>query len=82
METIFTDEKDERFLNLVEWYIETRREKIVEKALDRKEAAYKALKVEHEKLCEMAGLVDEAEKIEDSRDDKKGDGGHGEHDDE
>lgn len=72
----------ERFTSLVAWYLETRRERIVTKALHRKEEAYKALTVEHKKLCEMAGLVDEAEKIEESLEDKKGDEGHGGHDDE
>ena len=66
------------FSNVVAWYLETRREKIATKALHRKEEAYKALAVEHKKLCEMAGLVAEAEKIEDSAN-KKGDDGHGEH---
>lgn len=72
----------ERFTNLVAWYLETRRERIITKAIHRKEEAYKALTTEHKKLCEMAGLVDEAQKIEDSLRDKKGDEGHGEHDDE
>ena len=72
----------ERFINLVAWYLETRRENIVTKVLHRKEEAYKALTVEHKKLCEMAGLVDEAQRIEESLEDKKGDEGHGEHDDE
>ncbi len=72
----------ERFTSLVAWYLETRRERIVTKAIHRKEEAYKALTTEHKKLCEMAGLVDEAQKIEDSLGDKKGDEGHGEHDDE
>lgn len=72
----------EKFTNLVAWYLETRREKIVTKILHRKEEAYKALTVEHKKLCEMAGLVDEAEKIEDSLDGKKGVDGHEGHDDE
>lgn len=71
----------ERFRNLVSWYLETRRDRIVTKALHRKEEAYKALVVEHKKLCEMAGLVDEAQKIEESFEDKKGDDVHGEHDD-
>ncbi len=70
----------ERFSNVVEWYLETRREKIAGKALQRKEEAYKALAVEHKKLCEMAGLVDEAEKLEEKGKDKKGDEGHGGHD--
>lgn len=72
----------ERFTSLVAWYLETRRENIVTKVLHRKEEAYKALTIEHKKLCEMAGLVDEAQQIEDSLKDKKGDGGHGEHNDE
>lgn len=72
----------ERFINLVAWYLESRRENIVTKVLHRKEEAYKALTVEHKKLCEMAGLVDEAQKIEESLKDKKGDEAHGEHDDE
>lgn len=72
----------ERFTNLVAWYLRTRREKIIEKALARKEAAYKVLTTEHKRLCELAGLVDEAEKIEETLGDKKGDEGHGEHDDE
>lgn len=70
----------EKFSNLIAWYLETRRERIATKALHRKEEAYKALATEHKKLCEMAGLVDEAERIEDSIEDKKGDDAHGEHD--
>ena len=70
------DGYSERFTNLVAWYLENRRERIVTKALHRKEEAYKALEIEHKKLCEMAGLVEEAQKI----DDRKGDEGHGEHD--
>ena len=69
----------ERFSNVVEWYLETRREKIAEKALHRKEEAYKILAQEHKKLCEMAGLVDKAEELEEGKV-KKGDDGHGEHD--
>lgn len=67
------------FSKVVAWYLETRREKIATKALHRKEEAYKALATEHKKLCEMAGLVAEAEKIEENLADKKGDDGHGEH---
>lgn len=69
----------ERFSNVVEWYLEKRREKIAEKALHRKEEAYKILAQEHKKLCEMAGLVDKAEELEEGKV-KKGDDGHGEHD--
>ena len=72
----------ERFTSLVAWYLETRRENIVTKVLHRKEEAYKALTIEHKKLCEMAGLVDEAQQIEDSLKDKKGVDGHEGHDDE
>ncbi len=72
----------ERFTTLIAWYLETRRENIVTKVLHRKEEAYKALTIEHKKLCEMAGLVDEAQQIEDSLKDKKGDEGHGEHNEE
>lgn len=74
--TMQRDGYSERFTNLVAWYLENRRERIVTKALHRKEEAYKALEIEHKKLCEMAGLVEEAQKI----DDRKGDEGHGEHD--
>ena len=76
------DGYSERFTSLVAWYLETRRERIVTKILHRKEEAYKALTVEHKKLCEMAGLVEEAERLEDSLDDKKGVDGHEGHDDE
>lgn len=70
----------ERFSSVVSWYLETRRERIATKALHRKEEAYKALSVEHKKLCEMAGLVDKAEELEGNNKEKKGDDGHGEHD--
>ena len=69
----------ERFSSVIKWYLETRKEKILEKAIHRKEEAYKALAEEHKKLCEVAGLVDKAEKLENSQN-KKGDDGHGEHD--
>ena len=64
------------FSRVVAWYLEKRKEKIATKALHRKEEAYKALAVEHKKLCEMAGLVVEAEKIEEDLADKKGEGAH------
>ena len=72
----------ESFSDLVAWYLETRKERIATKALHRKEAAYKALSVEHKKLCEMAGLVDEAQEIEDNLSGKKGVDGHEGHGDE
>ena len=46
------------------------------------EESYKALSVEHKKLCEMAELVDEAQEIEDNLSGKKGVDGHDEHGDE
>ena len=70
------------FLDAVSWYLETRKERIATKALHRKEEAYKALSVEHKKLCEMAGLVDEAQEIENSGNGKKGVDSHDEHGDE
>lgn len=72
----------ESFSDLVAWYLATRKERIATKALHRKEEAYKALSVEHKKLCEMAGLVDDAQEIEDKLSGKKGVDGHEEHGDE
>lgn len=59
-----------KFCEAVAWYYETRKEKIALKALQRKEAAYKALEEEHKRLCEAAGLVDKAEELE-NQDPKK-----------
>lgn len=70
------------FVNLIGWYIETRREKIALKGLERREKAYDALKEEHKKLCELAGLVDKAEEIEEGLKPKKGVDDRGEHDEE
>lgn len=66
------------FKDAVGWFIETRREKIALKALHRKEAAYKALEVEHKKLCDAAGLVDRAEELEGKGLPEEGDEEYGE----
>lgn len=70
----------ETFTKLIGWYVETRREKIVTKGIERREAAYLALGKEHKKLLELSGLVDEAKAIEESGikpKDVKGDEEHG-----
>lgn len=63
----------ENFRSAIAWYAETRKERIGLKALHRKEAAYKALEVEHKKLCDAAGLVDKAEELEEKDSNNKGD---------
>lgn len=69
-----------KFCEVVRWYYDTRKEKIALKALQRKEAAYKALEEEHKRLCEAAGLVDKAEALEnqDPKKVKEGDEKNGE----
>ena len=71
----------ETFTKLIGWYIDTRREKIATKGLDRREAAYAALAKENNKLLELAGLVDEAKALENpdekGKKDPKGDGEYG-----
>ena len=66
------------FKDAVGWFIDTRREKIALKALHRREAAYKALEVEHKKLCDAAGLVDRAEELEGKGLPEEGDEEYGE----
>ena len=70
------------FTKLIGWYIESRREKITTKAVERREQAYLALGKEHKKLVELSGLVDEAKALEEAEDKKskgvKGDEEHGE----
>lgn len=66
------------FKDAVGWFIETRREKIALKALHRREAAYKALEIEHKKLCDAANLVDRAEEIESKGLPEEGDEEYGE----
>lgn len=74
--------KSETYCKLIKWYIESRREKIITKAVERREQAYAALGKEHKKLLELAGLVDEAKLLEESTDkktkDAKGDEEYGE----
>lgn len=55
------------FTEVIGWYLDTRREKIALKGVERREQAYTALKEEHKKLCDLAGLVDKAEEIEDGK---------------
>lgn len=68
----------EKYRGAISWFIKTRREKIALKALQRKENAYKALEVEHKKLCDAAGLVDRAEELEGKVLPEEGDGEYGE----
>lgn len=69
-----------KFRQVVDWYYGERKERILTKALQRKEAAYKALIDENKRLCEAAGLVDKAEELEgqDPNNVKKGDEKNGE----
>lgn len=64
--------------NLINWYLNERKERIALKALKRKEAAYQVLEAEHKRLSEAAGLVDKAEELGDEEKGKKGDEKNGE----
>lgn len=64
--------------NLINWYLNERKEKIALKALHRKEVAYQRLEAEHKRLAEAAGLVDKAEELEGQDPSKKGDEKNGE----
>lgn len=55
-----------QFIKIIGWYLDTRREKIALKGVERREQAYSALAKEHKKLLELSGLVDEAKALEEA----------------